>query len=284
MIENPERVFGIDKEFILVEVQLVFCSYSSCRLMFLLLVIFFCGAAKTAIAETWEPVSSGFATEILISTSGGSASAQVILTCPNAGYRVSDWGQVARAGNDFSVDANVERWTGGSAQVITTISHVYALGALPPGTYAFTFKASGTLVKREPFTIATALSAPRLLTEENTERAIAVESVTLLPSPFSPATSRQLSSDRATRVILFAADMQLTENGGAAVTGEAEDSLGRVYPVTVEYVGKLNLDQLIQVIIKLPAEVESAGDVFVCLTVRGVSSNRALISIKPPSN
>ena len=285
---SNEQCFGIDKNLRLVEVHLVFRSYSSYRpLMFLAFVLFFCGAAKTAIAETWEPVSTGFATEILISTSGGNTSAQVTLTCPNTGYRVLDWGQVVRTNNDFSVDAKVERWTGVSAQMITTITHGYALGALPPGTYSFAVKAYGTVVKTVPFTIATtAPSAPRLLTEESTERALAVESVTLLRGPFSLATTHQFSSDPATRVTLFAADMSLTEaEAASAVTGQAEDSQGRVYPVTVEYVGKpANLDQLSQIIIKLPAEVESAGDIRVSLSVRGVISNRVLISIKPPNN
>ena len=60
---SNEQCFGIDKNLMLVEVHLVFRSYSSYRLlMFLAFVLFFCGAAKTAIAETWEP-SAGAGTE-----------------------------------------------------------------------------------------------------------------------------------------------------------------------------------------------------------------------------
>src|SRR4030095_6459204 len=122
-------------------------------LLLVVLVFFFCAARATVIAETWEPVSTGFATDIAISTSGGNTSAEVRLTCPNAGYRVTDWGAVARSDNEFSADAKVERWTGGSAQVITTITHVYALGTLSPGTYSFAVKAYGSVVKIQQFTI-----------------------------------------------------------------------------------------------------------------------------------
>jgi hypothetical protein len=262
---------------------------SSCRLrrafIFFPLVLLFCGAGQSAIAETWEPVSTGFATQITVSTSGGNTSVQVTLTCPNAGYRVLDWGQIVRTGNDFSVDARVERWTGVSAQMIITISHVYGLGALTPGTYSFAFKANGVAVKTEPFTIGTtAPSALTLLTEEKSDRAIAVESVTVLRGPFALASTHQFSTDGGKRLILFAANMPVTEDA-SVVTGQAEDSQGRIYPVTVEYIGRpANAEQLSQVIIKLPAEVEAGADISITLSVRGVNSNKVLISIKPSDN
>lgn len=259
--------------------------HASCRLlMLLILVLLFCCARGTAIAQTWEPVSTGFTTEILVSTSGGSTSAEVRLTCPNAGYRVTDWGEVSRNESEFSVDAKVERWTGVSAQVITTLKHTYALGALAPGTYSFTVKIYGSVASREQFTIAMAAPlAPRLLTEEGTERAIALESVTLMREPFSLVSTHNFSADRRTRVMLFATDVELGQGEGVStVTAQAEDSRQKTYPLTVEYVGKIpSLDWLTQVVIKLPAEVESAGDVWVSINVRGVASNRVLIYIKP---
>jgi uncharacterized protein (TIGR03437 family) len=259
--------------------------HASCRpLMFLVLVSLFCCARGTARAEAWEPVSTGFVTEILISTSGGNTSAEVRLTFPNAGYRVTDWGEVARNDREFSVDAKVERWTGVSAQVITTLKHTYALGALAPGTYSFTVKIYSSVARTEQFSISTAAPlAPRLLTEENTDRAIALESVTLMREPFSLISTHNFSSDGRTRVMLFATDMELGQGESvSAVTAQAEDSQQRTYPLTVEYVGKVpNLDWLMQVVINLPAEVESAGDIWVSINVRGVVSNKVRISIKP---
>jgi PGF-pre-PGF domain-containing protein len=92
-------------------------------------------------------------TEIEISTEGGVASAKVILTFPNAGYRVTDWGTVRRDGNELSAEAKVERWTGASAQVITALNHTYNLGTLAPGAYKFTFKAWGQTVESKAFEI-----------------------------------------------------------------------------------------------------------------------------------
>ena len=77
--------------------------------------------ARGAGAQTqfqFEPANSGFATEIRVWTSGGNAFAQVRLTLPDSGYRVSDWGQVIVSGNQMVVDAKVERCLCGSAQVI----------------------------------------------------------------------------------------------------------------------------------------------------------------------
>ncbi|HEY3104783.1 MAG TPA: hypothetical protein VGJ69_14430 [Pyrinomonadaceae bacterium] len=254
------------------------------RLMFFLLPLLLCGASGTAIAETWEPVSTGFSTEILISTSGGNTSAEVRLTCPNSGYRVTDWGEVARNDSQFSVDAKVERWTGPSAQMITTLKHTYGLGALAPGTYSFTVKIYGSVAKTEQFSITMAAPAvPKLLTEENTARAIALESVTLISEPCSLISTHNFSLDRRTRLMLFATDVELGQGEDVStVTAQAEDSQQMTYQLTVEYVGKVpNLDWLKQLVIKLPVEVESAGDIWVTINVRGVVSNRVLISIKP---
>jgi hypothetical protein len=242
-------------------------------------------ARTPTIAETWEPVLTGFATDIAVSTSGDNTSAEVKLTCPNTGYRVTDWGAVARTENEFSVDAKVERWTGASAQMITTITHVYALSSLSPGTYSFVVKAYGSVVKTEQFTIGPAAAiVPKLLTEENTERALALESVTLVRGPFSSAGRQRFGLDTATRVMLFATDLKFGESP-STITAEAEDSQHRAFSLTVEYVGKIpNHDWLTQVIVKLPVDIESAGDIWISIHVGSLVSNKVLISIKPPTN
>jgi hypothetical protein len=259
--------------------------HASHSLLFVVLVFFFCAGRTPVIAQTWEPVSTGFATDIVISTSGGNTSAEVKLTCPNTGYRVTDWGAVARTDNQFSVDAKVERWTGVSAQMIMTITHVYALGAISPGTYSFAVKVYGSVVKTQQFTIGvTAPVVPRLLTEENTERALALESVTLVRGPFSSTGRQQFSSDTATRVMLFATDLEL---GGSpsTITAQAEDSQHRAFPLTVEYIGKVpNHDWLTQVTVKVPVDIESAGDIWISIRVGNLVSNKVLISIGPPTN
>jgi uncharacterized delta-60 repeat protein len=70
----------------------------------------------------------------------------------------------------------------------------------------------------------TPLPVPHLLTEESSEKAIALDSVTLLAEPFSVFSDHNLISDRQTRIVLFAinADLQAKENP-SVVTAQAED-------------------------------------------------------------
>jgi lysophospholipase L1-like esterase len=126
--------------------------------------------------------------------------------------------------------------------------------------------------------------APILVTEENSNRAAAVDSVTLVRDPFSVFTTQNFSADGRTRVTLFAANVSLLPGENAsAITAQAEDSQRRFYPLTIEYVGKVpNIEALTQVIVKLPGELASGGEVWISLNLRGANSNKALINIKSP--
>ena len=134
-----------------------------------------------------------------------------------------------------------------------------------------------------PLTGPAPADAPVLLTEEGTNRAAAVDSVTLLRDPFPVFTPHNFSADGRTRVTLFAANLTLLPGEDAsAVAAQAEDSAHRIYALAVEYVGKVpNVDALTQVIVRLPDELKGGGDVSVSLSLRGASSNRATVSIKP---
>lgn len=124
---------------------------------------------------------------------------------------------------------------------------------------------------------------PVLLTEQNTGRAVAVDSVSLLKEPFF-VTSEQnfFSSDRRTRLTLFGYNLEL-KNGEdvSAITAWAEDSQHRIYPVPIEAAVEIpQFTWIKEVIIKLPDELQGLGDVSVKIALRGVASNSALISIK----
>ena len=82
---------------------------------------------------------------------------------PDAGYRVANWGQVARSSNDFTVDASAERFTGPSIQAVVTTAQIYDLGPIADGTYNFNFKTSGTLAKTIQFTVASATLPPNTI-------------------------------------------------------------------------------------------------------------------------
>ena len=237
------------------------------------------------MAEHWEPTTlSASRVGIRIwQLDNGLSMTKVELYFPDTGYRVVDWGQVTRNGNEFSVDVKAERWTGDSQARTTLVDHDYELGALQPGSYSLLIKMYGTTLRTQSFSVqASSLSAPTLMTEGNSERAIALDSVTWLRL-FPLATIHNFSPDSRARIVLFLSDVQWAAGETRpAVTAQAEDSQGTLHSLTVEHVGKVpNFDWLTQVIIKPPMALKDGGDVWVRVSVRGVLSNRALVTIKP---
>jgi hypothetical protein len=124
---------------------------------------------------------------------------------------------------------------------------------------------------------------PRLLTDESTGRAIALNSVTRVSEPFALTTPYNLSPDTRTRVLLFAADVDPTAIGNTSLfTAQAEDAQNKTYPLAVEFVGAVpGQDWLTQVTVILPAELAGAVEVRVHINVRGTSSNKAPLSLAP---
>ncbi|HEY3025348.1 MAG TPA: PQQ-dependent sugar dehydrogenase [Pyrinomonadaceae bacterium] len=128
--------------------------------------------------------------------------------------------------------------------------------------------------------------APLLLTIEGSDRAIALDSVTLLHDPFSLLGNNNFSSDHRTRIMLFALHAQLGAGEDAsAVTAEA-DNAGTVIPLTVESVRTVpNFDWLTQVVVKFPPQFSTGGggpqDVKVRIRLRGANSNQAEITVVP---
>lgn len=122
-----------------------------------------------------------------------------------------------------------------------------------------------------------------LLTEENSQQAAALDALTLTRGPFPVMTRDSSGQLTPNRIMLFAKDLQLSEGESASVlTIEAEDSQGRIYQLEVEAVLTVQgFEWLTQVNVILPQELAGAGEVWVRGNLRGKSSNRALIAIKP---
>ena len=120
-----------------------------------------------------------------------------------------------------------------------------------------------------------------LLTEANSSRAIALDSVTFKRDPFSVDTIYNLSSDQHTRIMLFATNLELLPGETiSAVTAQAETQGGAIHPLTVEFVGKVpGLNSVTQINVRLPDGLDAAGDVQVSISLRGVRSNKVLVSI-----
>ena len=126
--------------------------------------------------------------------------------------------------------------------------------------------------------------APTLLTEENSARAIALDSVTNVrdPLPVVALYNFQQGRDSRTRVALFAINADLSPSEDAsAITATARDSLSRSYSLKVEFVGKVpQLNWLTQVVVRLPDELSNAGDVWMSISLHGQTSNEVLFKVK----
>jgi len=133
-------------------------------------------------------------------------------------------------------------------------------------------------------TIANA-SPPVLLTEENTDHAIALDSVTLTRDPFSLTHPLNLSADHHRRISLFVWRLAVRPTDTPSnLTVVAEDNEGRAYPLTVEFVGPISGPSLVnQVVVRLPDNVVGAPrDLFVTVQLRGSATNRAFFRMARP--
>ena len=126
-------------------------------------------------------------------------------------------------------------------------------------------------------------AAPLLVTEADTARAIALESVTCKAEPFTSTTltSWAFGVDRLTRISLFAMNIGASFGDTASsVTADAEDSARNHYPLQVEYLSELPVyPGLYMVVVRLNENLESVGDVLVRIYAHGQVSNVGRIGI-----
>ncbi|MEN3326406.1 MAG: hypothetical protein V7638_1213 [Acidobacteriota bacterium] len=124
---------------------------------------------------------------------------------------------------------------------------------------------------------------PILLTQENSLRALALDSVTLTSEPFSVASTTNFSTDQRTRVSLFVVNLELNQGEPLSVlTAQAEDPIGQIFTLTVEYFGAVpNFSWLKQVVVKLPAEIANSVDVKVTLKSHDTAGNTVMLKVKP---
>ena len=122
---------------------------------------------------------------------------------------------------------------------------------------------------------------PVILTEENSDRAIAVNAATFTTGPFSLFTQQNFfNTDTRTRVILFATNFQVS----AGTTIVAENSAVGSVSLPIEFIGVVpDFNWLTQIKVSLPDSLANAGDVWLRLVSGGVSSNQARITIRQSS-
>src|SRR6185369_7806149 len=122
---------------------------------------------------------------------------------------------------------------------------------------------------------------PTLISNADSTRAIAFESVTRQREPFNTTVQLKFGADSATRIMLFAMNLQLQPGETAsAVTADAEDATHTIYPLTVEHIDSVP-DQpwALSLVVRLPSNLADVGDVLVRIKYGGVQSNRVRVGI-----
>ena len=132
---------------------------------------------------------------------------------------------------------------------------------------------------------------PVLLTTSDSTRALALDSVLQTTEPFKLTYDYPWVADRRTRLVLFATHFELLpDEGAASFTADVEDASHRIYPLIVEYAGKVQgVEGLNRIVVRLSDDLTDVGDVFVRITYRGASSDPMRIGIGhfgggPPAN
>ncbi|HLE61543.1 MAG TPA: DUF1800 family protein, partial [Pyrinomonadaceae bacterium] len=123
--------------------------------------------------------------------------------------------------------------------------------------------------------------SPVLLSDANSTRAIAVESVTMKPEPFPLTASVKFGADNRTRIAVFARNLELLAGEGVnAFTSDVQDATGKRYPLSVEYQGPVpNFPGITMLIVRLADDLGDVGDVLLRINLHGMSSNRVRIAI-----
>jgi hypothetical protein len=129
--------------------------------------------------------------------------------------------------------------------------------------------------------VSAVTNPPVLVSQPTSTRAIAIDSLSFTSEPFALNSPYAAVSDRRTRVMLFALNLQLQPGENlSAVTADAEDATHQHYDLAVEYVGPVPQQEwLSAVVLRLNDNLGDVGDVLVRVSYRGVNSNRVRVGI-----
>jgi hypothetical protein len=128
--------------------------------------------------------------------------------------------------------------------------------------------------------VSTAQSTrPVLISEANSTRAVALESVTRLHEPFDLNARHAFGADRRTRIQLYVLNLE-RDADISAITVDAEDGARRVYPLKVEHIGVVpGQEWMHSLTVRLNDEMGNVGDVLVRMSYKNVASNRVRVGI-----
>jgi len=116
---------------------------------------------------------------------------------------------------------------------------------------------------------------PTLLTDEGTNNALVMDSVTRLRGPFPIVAQHNLSSDRRTRLSVFLKNFNIS-GPGESFSVQVQDASLQTYTLTVEHIQYWEYGTYI--VVKLTDDLPG-GTLDLSVTLRGAESNKAKITL-----
>jgi hypothetical protein len=150
-----------------------------------------------------------------------------------------------------------------------------SIGGTITGSHPLDF--AGTTL---PFLIF--VQPPILLTEDDSLRALVLDSLSHQRDPFPLLNNNYFGTDKRTRIKLFLVDLELRSGESIAiVTAQARDVQQRVFDLPVEDLRKVpGFPWLSQLIVLLPNDLPAAGELSLTVSARGQVSNAATMRIQ----
>jgi len=124
---------------------------------------------------------------------------------------------------------------------------------------------------------------PLLITEANSNRALVLESIWYLRDPFGLQSPVALGPDRRTRLTIVARNIEVVAGENISPPAvQAENALHPLVDLPVEFIGKIpSANWLTQITVRLPDQLNGAGDIQLRISFRGQTSNPGSITIAP---
>lgn len=138
----------------------------------------------------------------------------------------------------------------------------------------------------EPRAFLLTPAQPMLMTEPNTTKAVALESVALLRDPFSLQARHPLSADGRTRLTIIARNIDIVAGENISPPAvQAENAQQQLIDLPVEFIGKIpTAPWLTQITVRLPDQLNTSGEVQLRISLRGQLSNAGSITMEALPN
>jgi hypothetical protein len=204
---------------------------------------------------------------VAVVASGNQTGTRVSITDPQGNYLIS-----MGANNNIKLRAYRTNFIFNPLQVI-----FISIGGPVVGAQPFDF--SGTAL---PFPIFIIAQEPILLTEDNSLKALSVDSVTFQRDPFPLLNNNSLGSDKRTRIKLLLVDLELFSGETLSIiTAQAIDHSQTSHNLPVEDLRKVpGQPWLSQLTVMLPSDLGVPDELTVSVTARGKTSNAATIRVQ----